>query len=149
MYSILPIIILYVIHVHVLVYIDNSRDNISKMKAEVEEIQELLKLEDDINLNKAKLLWIEIYDIDANIITLNRTIEKNEHAYTEVKNKLLLAESNLTEMTGIDEIKVKMDDINSEIESIMSEIENKRKAIQSKSRQVNAILYYMPYHKIK
>ena len=32
-------------------------------------------------------------------------IEKNEHIYNELKNKLLQAEASMTEMSGLEEIK--------------------------------------------
>ena len=114
-----------------------NRTHILQLKAKVDKIKNLLKLKDDINMNKAKLLWIEIYDIDANMIALQETIEKKEYLCLELKNKLVLAESSLTEKYDANKIEAKMNDINNELEVTKTEIELKKKAIDIKSKLLN------------
>jgi chromosome segregation ATPase len=117
--------------------LSSKKLTLEKLKAEVDEVIELMKIEEDIKEYQAKLLSHEISNLDSVILNLKKTLQKKQSELEEVKTELIELENASASMENIEETKAKIETINVELEVCKNEFELKHKAVNDKQRQIN------------
>ena len=110
-----------------------------KLKAELVELEALGRYELDIRLNKAKLLWLEVQDMEASVAEVEGDAGTKREQLHEASAALEDAERQLMSTNSIDSVKDQMNVITAEREAVMEDFEQKSRSALAKQKEVDQI----------
>ena len=116
-----------------------KKNNVQQKQHELQQAEELLNLESDIHNNEAKLLWIDVYKTDEEILSKQVIINKCTKDLETSKLQYTEFESNLIQNESTENVKNNIEAITIEIQGINGDYEDKKRVYNERQSFVGRL----------
>ena len=116
-----------------------KKNNVQQKQHELQQAEELLNLESDIHNNEAKLLWIDVYKTDEEILSKQVIINKCTKDLETSKLQHTEFESNLIQNESTENVKNNIEAITIEIQGLNGDYEDKKRVYNEKQSFVSRL----------
>jgi alkanesulfonate monooxygenase SsuD/methylene tetrahydromethanopterin reductase-like flavin-dependent oxidoreductase (luciferase family) len=110
-----------------------------RLKAELKELEALDRYELEIVQLKIKLLWLEVYAVDAVIEEQENNVNAKRENKETSRIALQDAQRGLSSIGSVEEVKDKIDDVRVRTEETMGEVNTRKQLVSDKSKDVNRL----------